>query len=268
MKDRHIAETDFSQLIEGKDSKQMEADIIDFIISLKERGYALASQQVYLNALIHFYSINDVMLRRKKISKFLSNDDIVTENYYDSNNDSSSSNKPYTNEQIAKLLNFADIRTKVMVLIMSSAGLRLGALPLLRVGDLTPIPEHDVYQIRVYANSKINRHYTFCTPECRKAIDNYLDYRRSCGENITPKSPLFRREFGKRDVFQVANDVKTITVSSIKRSLNEVLYASGLRTPLIITESKKTKDKVFNTRRQLWLMDFVSSLKLYASIVV
>jgi hypothetical protein len=72
---------------------------------------------------------------------------------------------------------------------MASAGLRLGALPSLRVGDLIPVPKHDIYQIRVYANSKSNKHRTFCTPECRKAIDNYLDYRKSCGENITSRSP-------------------------------------------------------------------------------
>jgi hypothetical protein len=88
---------------------------------------------------------------------------------------------------------------------MSSSGLRLGALPLLKVGDLIEIPKHNIYQIRVYANSKSSRHYTFCTPECRKAIDNYIEFRKSCGENITCKSPLLRREFDKHDIFQIAN---------------------------------------------------------------
>ncbi|MFL6398368.1 MAG: hypothetical protein ACJ72J_02155 [Nitrososphaeraceae archaeon] len=65
----------FDELIEGKDIRIIEADIIDFIISLKEKHCSLHSQQVYLSALIHFYSINDVIVRQKKIAKFLSNDD-------------------------------------------------------------------------------------------------------------------------------------------------------------------------------------------------
>jgi hypothetical protein len=109
---------------------------------------------------------------------------------------------------------------------------RVGALPLLKIADLIPIPTHNINQIRVYANSKRSRHYTLCTPECRKALDNYIEFRRSCGENITPKSPLFRREFDKRDIFAVANDIKPITKASIKIILRQVLYSSGIRTPV------------------------------------
>jgi hypothetical protein len=59
-----------------------------------------------------------------------------------------------------------------------------------------------------------------------------IEFRRSCGENITPKSPLFRREFDKRDIFAVANDIKPITKASIKIILRQVLYSSGIRTPV------------------------------------
>ena len=106
-----------------------------------------------------------------------------------------------------------------------------------------PVPKYKIYQIRVYATSKSNRHYTFCTPECKKTIDNYLDYRRSCGENITPRSTLLRLEFDKHDIFQVANDIKPITKSSVKKVINEALYGSGLRTPLI-TMTKKLNNRL------------------------
>ena len=121
---------------------------------------------------------------------------------------------------------------------MASAGLRVGALSLLRVCDLTPVPKYSLYQIRVYANSKRSRYYTFCTPECRKAIDNYLDYRRSSGEHIKPKSPLIRKEFDKRDIFKSADDVKPVSRSSIKQIIRDVLYMSGLRTSIVIPEGK------------------------------
>jgi integrase len=240
MKYKGISLDNYQDLIEDKDTRTIESDIIDFLISLKEKHYSLSSQEVYLSALIHFYTINDVNVRRKKISKFLSNDDTSTDaDICRDIGDSSGGNndKPYSHQQIARLLEFSDLREKAIILLMASSGMRIGALPLLKIGDLTLIPDHGIYQIRVYANSKSNRHYTFCTPECRKSLDNYLDYRRQCGENITPKSPLFRREFDKRDIFQVANDVKPLTRNSIKTALRQVLYASGVRTPLSIREN-------------------------------
>ncbi|MFL6368382.1 MAG: tyrosine-type recombinase/integrase [Nitrososphaeraceae archaeon] len=250
IKYRGIADGQYFQLIEDKDTRTIEDDIIDFIISLKERNYSLASQKACLSALIHFYSINNLVLNRKKIGKFLSSDDVIIVNNNNNNltsevsQDQGSGDKPYTYERIAKLLEFSDIRTKVIILIMSSAGLRLGALPTLKIGDLIPIPKHNLYQIRVYANSKSNRHYTFCTPECRKAIDNYIEFRESCGENITPRSPLLRREFDRNDIFQIANNVRPLTRDGIKKSLNDVLYASGLRAPIV-----KEKNSL-NTRRE------------------
>src|SRR5919197_1106240 len=222
MKYKGILEHNYANLIEEKDTRQIEADVIDFVISLKKKHYSLASQQAYLSALIHFYTINDVVIRRKKIAKFLSNDDddnIISE---ENEGGEGEGDKPYTHEQIAKLLELSDLRAKVIILLMASSGMRIGALPLLKICDLNAIPKYNIYQIRVYANSKSNRHYTFCTPECRKAIDNYIEFRRQCGENITPKSPLLRREFDKRDIFAVANDVRPLTRHSIKAVLRQV----------------------------------------------
>jgi hypothetical protein len=77
MKYKGITPREYSQLIDDKDLKIIEADVIDFIVFLKENHYTSSYQKSYFNQLMHFYSINDVALRRKKISKFLSNDDVV-----------------------------------------------------------------------------------------------------------------------------------------------------------------------------------------------
>jgi hypothetical protein len=47
MKYRRVLPHDFASLIEEKYTRQIEADVIDFIISLKEKHYSLASQQAY-----------------------------------------------------------------------------------------------------------------------------------------------------------------------------------------------------------------------------
>ncbi|MFL6441587.1 MAG: hypothetical protein ACJ702_06490, partial [Nitrososphaeraceae archaeon] len=80
IKYRGIADGQYFQLIEDKDTRTIEDDIIDFIISLKERNYSLASQKACLSVLIHFYSINNLVLNRKKIGKFLSSDDVIIVN--------------------------------------------------------------------------------------------------------------------------------------------------------------------------------------------
>ncbi len=258
--------TEYSQLVDpNKDVRIIESDIIDFIVYLKEKHYRYESRCAYLNAICHFYNVNDVVvIRKKKISRFLGSED-------DDNNDVAATatggvgvedppqqeDKPYTTEQISKLLEVSDERTKVMVLLMASAGLRLGALPGLKVGHLIKIPEYSNYQITAYANSKKSRYQTFCTSECAVAIDNYLDFRKRCGEHVTAKSPLLRRQFNRDDELQTANMVLPIGISAVKRCLNKVLYESGLRTHLI----EKNENKL-NQRRDMsqWLTAFASFL--------
>ncbi|MDQ3902599.1 MAG: site-specific integrase [Thermoproteota archaeon] len=194
--------------------------------------------------MIHFYDINDVNVRRKKIARFMSNGDrILSVQQQQQQEGQGSGEKPYTREEMARLLEYADIRSRVMILLMCSSGMRIGALPFLKVGHLTLVPEHDLYQIHVDAYSKEDDYFTFCTPECRKAIDSYLQFRRQCGENITGKSPLLRREFDKEDIFKIANNVRPLTVYAVRKTINEVVYDSGLRKPLISVSDIKSKIK-------------------------
>lgn len=104
--------------------------------------------------------------------------------------------RAYTLEEIHKVLDSCDERTKVIVLLMASTGMRIGAIPGLKVGHLTPVPSspsYNLYKIHVYATSRKDHYTTYCTPECRTAIDNYLDLRRRQGETIQDKSPPYPR---------------------------------------------------------------------------
>jgi integrase len=77
-------------------------------------------------------------------------------------------------------------------LILASTGIRVGALRSLKVGDLEKID--DLYKIRVYAGDK-EQYITFCTPECAKEIDTYLDFRARHNEKITDDSFLLIKKF-------------------------------------------------------------------------
>ena len=65
-----------------------------------------------------------------------------------------------------------DIRSKIIILLMSSSGMRYGAIPSLKLGNLVKIEKYGLYQITVYHNSKKHNYKTFCTPECTSVIDS------------------------------------------------------------------------------------------------
>ena len=73
-------------------------------------------------------------------------------------------------DEVAKILEVCDIRERVIVLLMVSTGMRVEAIPGLRVGDIRKISEFNLYLVNVYANSRKDRYYVFTTPECANAI--------------------------------------------------------------------------------------------------
>lgn len=82
--------------------------------------------------------------------------------------------RPYTVEEISKMLEKVDQRGRVVILLMASSGMREGAIHSLKMAHLERIQE--VYKITVYKNDP-EEYITFCSPECVKAIDDYLAYR-------------------------------------------------------------------------------------------
>jgi hypothetical protein len=76
--------------------------------------------------------------------------------------------------------------------LLSSSGLRHGALPILKIRDLKKIEKYNLYHIIAYRKSKKSKYYTFCSPECATLIDSYLDYRKKQGEQLKGNSPLIR----------------------------------------------------------------------------
>ena len=81
-----------------------------------------------------------------------------------------------------------------MILLMSSAGLRRGAISYLRIRDLQKIDKYNLYKINVYKKEQesIQRSVLQSAPNY---IDQYLDWRKRIGEQLKPNSPLFRIEF-------------------------------------------------------------------------
>jgi site-specific recombinase XerD len=224
----------FDELL-SLDTKSIESHIRDFIIYLRdEKKLADGTINGYVSSVIHFYDCqlhSDINVRWKKIKVFQRRRTKTVDDV------------PYTRDQISKMLEISPLREKVIILLMASVGVRRGAIPDLRVGDLIPIDKYQIYKVLVY-NRTNEKYVGYCTPECRKYIDQYLEWRTRAGERITDTSPLIRKEFNPEDLIQVRN-AKPITYSLIEYLIRTLLHKTGIREKQIILEGpiklKRTK---------------------------
>ena len=114
-------------------------------------------------------------------------------------------------------------------LLMCSGGLRVGALEPLLISHLER--KGDLYKVNVYKGQKgRGRYFTFCTPECAKAIDTYLEFRERCGEKLGPDSPLFRKDFDTELHEDARKNVYPWRYDAIKKAYHARLIKAGLRT--------------------------------------
>jgi integrase len=178
---------DVDELIK-QDPRVIEQQIIDFMISLQ--GLSRVTKSLRLAAVVAFYSINDVTLNRKRLSKFLGPKQRTLKD------------RPYTLEEISKMLNVSDERMRVIVLILACTGMRLGGLAGLKVGNIQKIEEFQLYRVTVYEGSS-EEYVCYTTPEAASAVDFYLDLRQRCGEKLGSDSPLIRKEFDRLDPMSV-----------------------------------------------------------------
>ncbi|MDP9489274.1 MAG: site-specific integrase [Thermoproteota archaeon] len=164
----------------GNNPRLIERKIINYIEFLKKEGKTASRINVYVIPVKSFYTINDVILNVRKIGKFLPENRKVRQG------------KAYTHSEIGKMLEIADERIRAVICILSSTGIRLGALPELRLRHLEDT------KFTIYEGTK-EEYITFCTPECKKAIDDYLDMRSRYREKLKDESYLIREQFDLRN---------------------------------------------------------------------
>lgn len=155
------------QLLEG-DPKLIQSQLIDYIISLREENKLSATTiNTKMAAIKKFYDTNDIELKWKKIKSYVGK----------GKNKKNKKDRPYTKTEISKMLEKADQRGRIAILLMTSSGIRVGAIPSLKIRNLEKIDKYNLYKITVYENEE-EEYTTFCTPECAAEIDSYLEYRQ------------------------------------------------------------------------------------------
>jgi len=195
-------------------------------MSLRNDGIAYATIKYLLAPIFTFYQLNDILLNKKKVFRYLGEFKRVVKD------------KPYSTEQIQQALQNADQRMRTIILILSSTGCRVGALPGLTLRNLTKLPDYSLYKITFYEGTN-NEYYNFCTRECAASVDSYLLYRQRCGEKLSfnestnrwepEDTPLIRVSFDMNDSFQASRQIRALTQHGVRMALDLHLIKCGLR---------------------------------------
>ncbi len=196
-----------------KDSERL---LINYIEKLKREGKSRSFINLVFCSLKHLYIMKNIRINKEKIGKFLG--ESVRKK----------TDRAYTHEEIKKILDVADLRTKSIVLLMASTGMRIGAIPDLKLKHLKEISKEKIYKIKVYEKSK-EEYYTFCSPECYSVLNLYLDYRKNSGEKVDGESHLIREQFDINDFEQIRKKSRKVSLSTIKNIIIMLLRKAGLR---------------------------------------
>jgi site-specific recombinase XerD len=199
------------------DPKILKQKLIEYIVHLKEAGLSYSKQNMTISAVQKLYQLHDLT-------------GINWDNVrgYTSDDDTSRDDEPYTAQELQTLVEHASPRTKAIILTMLSAGLRIGAVPSLRMKHLQKLEDKGgLYRVLVYADSRRDRYVSFTTGECARAIDAYIKTREIAGEVIKPDSPVFRTEFDTRK--NANGSVKAITKNGVYKAIEQLVVSVGIR---------------------------------------
>ena len=202
---------------------------IEFQKERAEKGeIAESTINNYYKSVKLFCEMNDILLNWKKIAK-------GKPQHRDYAND-----RAPTLEEIKKLLDFPDRRIKVIVLVMLSSGIRVGAWDYLKWKHIIPIKNEEdkviAAKIRIYAGEK-EEYLSFITPEAYDALQEYIEFRDSCGEKISGESWLIRDIWKSTNVkFQNRGGLATVPrklkSSGVRSIISRAEWEQGIREPL------------------------------------
>jgi integrase len=196
---------------------EIERNIIDYILHLRNLKLSSSTVKTRLAAIYLFYAMNDVILNKTKINKYKGEFIKVAKD------------RAYTHEEIHRLLQIADLRMKICILLMASAGLRIGAIHSIQMKHVQRFSDDNLYKLTIYENTN-DEYITFCSPECSNFIDEYKKYRERNGEKITSESYLIRNDFNVYQPLSLRANARPITKHTIREIIVKLLLKSGVKT--------------------------------------
>ena len=210
--------------------KEVQIMVEDYVIHLKNI-MSPNSIPIPIASLKAFLDCNDIELRWGKINRLKPARVKKT------------GSEAWLTEEVQQMLSStSEIRTKTIIHILASSGMRVGGLDGLKMKHIKNI--EDCKSITVYEGT-IDEYTTFLTPESSLILDQYIAIREADGEKLTPESPVIR------SVYQLGYaKVKPASKDSIKEIIRFLIHKSGLRINQVKTGKRYNKqaDHAFRKR--------------------
>lgn len=144
------------------------------------------------------------------------------------------------------------VANEVVILLMVSAGIRIGAISKIKVKHLEPITVntgrgiYHTYKIIVDADSRHDKYWTTCNLECVTAIKEYLEQREEDGEGpVKETSPLIRERRDSRDIFRMTKP-RHVQDAAIRNCVRQILKQAGV----YINDQKKQERAMSHSFRK------------------
>ena len=198
-----------------RNPKDIQRLVEDYVLKMREDEHPNTIPMHYY-PIQSFLEMNDVSINFKKIRRLFPGK-IKT-----------AVERGWSTDEVQKMLSVTtDLRTRALILFENASGGRIGLFDELQIKHLHEIDDETYgkcYSITGYAEST-EEYVTFLTPEATKALDDYLEYRKSKGHLLSSDDFVFT---GK----------KMISGNSFTSSKNlgsSVVYVAkkaGLRNPL------------------------------------
>ncbi len=223
----HDLGEDYEKLV-NFETKKIDELIVTYLDSLVERGVKGITQRAHLMGIERLLIMNDVIFHKDRIRKGIKKDDVIPGGMV-----------PVTTEELWLMLSCTkSLRTKCIIYFLADTGMRPAGLsdPILRMEHLvvmnTPSGKK-CYAIKIYDGSK-SGYWAFLTPDTTVMLDMYFEQRKTQGEVITTKSPIF---VNKRKMVTASENVSD---SYARYIIYNMIAAAGIKR---IKVSKHRYDK-------------------------
>lgn len=154
---------------------------------------------------------------------------------------------------MTSIINTANIRGKALIGLLLSSGVRVGALPTLKIRHQRKAKPEELehmdwncrdrsrplrfngYLLNVYEGDD-EQYFTFVSEEASKWLGTHHPMRENAGEVLTPNSPVFREEFDVTKPAVVKNP-SHCTVLMVQSFLSRLAIAAGVK-PIVKSNGK------------------------------
>ena len=237
----------YEQLLQISDKEKFEA-IREYLLYLDtEKKYSPSTINNHYYPIKLFYECNNVLLNWKQLSRSKPKLRRIVDD------------RLYTDAEIRKYIDHANVREKAVILTLLSTGVRIGGLASIRLKDMKYLDDYHLYKFLVYSEDITERYVTFCTPEAAAAINLYLDFRRNY-EELGPDSPLIAESVNPQHIFTPGKD-NSLTADSIAHIVRRLQWRANIFKKVKLDKDRSNKGrihkpamtchsfrKVFNTR--------------------